>query len=77
MLSHWESNLVLAIEKADKDSSFFLKTMSSFGQLKEMITEHLDRENFSDFFFFIKPAIVNMEMAALNRVFIPQCYSEN
>ena len=75
MLSRWESNLVLAIEKADKDSSFFLKTMSSFGQLKEMITEHLNREK--KFQIFIKPAIVNMEMAALNRVFIPQCYSEN
>lgn len=62
MLSHWESNLVLATEKADKDSSFFLKTMSSFGQLKEMITEHLDRESFQ---IFIKPAIVNMEMGSI------------
>lgn len=75
MLSRWESNLVLAIEKADKDSSFFLKTMSSFGQLKETITEHLNREK--NVQIFIKPATVNMEMAALNRVFIPQCYSEN
>lgn len=65
MLSHWESNLVLATEKADKDSSL-PKDHVQFWQLsKEMITEHLDREKFSD--FLIKPAIVNMEMAALNR----------
>ena len=45
-----EKATVLAIEKADKDISFFLKTMSTFGQLKEMITEHLNREKFSDFY---------------------------
>lgn len=50
MLSHWESNFVLAIEKADKDISFFLKTMSTFGQLKVMITKHLNKEKFSDFY---------------------------